>query len=271
LILRIIKLCISILFLGIQTLTILIFGNKTNLFQPSWIVLMYHSVRSGSKNRFSNQMKYLLKKGTPVSAEIEEPMNPGERYISVTFDDGYESVIENAFPVLKKFQIPTTMFIPSSCLGKKPDWVTEDYKEFRDEQVITEKQLKKITKLDFVTIGSHGATHCKLAGLEEERAKEEIVEAKKVLEQIIQKEVNLFSVPFGSYDKKTIQIAKSIGFKNFFLNIPIFPAANPDDFLIGRIDIDCEDWFIEYHLKMIGAYQWLPIASKLKRRLCKIL
>lgn len=53
-----------------------------------------------------------------------------DRIAVVTFDDGYESVYLNAFPVLKELKIPATVFVATSYLdGKEPfffdDWGTD--------------------------------------------------------------------------------------------------------------------------------------------------
>ena len=39
-----------------------------------------------------------------------EPVPP--YVVVVTFDDGFESVYEHAWPVLREFRIPATIFVP---------------------------------------------------------------------------------------------------------------------------------------------------------------
>ncbi len=36
---------------------------------------------------------------------------------------------------------------------------------------------------------------------------------------------------------------------------------------MGRVRVDPTDWPLEFHLKLMGAYRWLPMAIALKRRL----
>jgi hypothetical protein len=41
----------------------------------------------------------------------------------------------------------------------------------------------------------------------------------------------------------------------------------PDEFVTGRIDVQPTDWQIEFRLKVLGAYRWLPHAFAVKRAL----
>lgn len=93
-------------------------------------ILMYHRVSNVNqgdglhmgfeigvtKDNFNAQMKYIKEKMNPVPlSDIVKYISIGntipERTVAVTFDDGYEDNYINAYPILKKYSIPATVFI----------------------------------------------------------------------------------------------------------------------------------------------------------------
>src|SRR5690349_7228733 len=90
------------------------------------VVLMYHGIPAQFRAHFAQQMDLLLRIAVPIRAG--DPKLPDERgnYVAVTFDDGLQSTIDNALPVLKDRQIPATLFIVTEALGREPEW--EHYK-----------------------------------------------------------------------------------------------------------------------------------------------
>jgi peptidoglycan/xylan/chitin deacetylase (PgdA/CDA1 family) len=97
---------------------------------PGAIILMYHRVFNPvsdpfemcvSPVLFKQQMEYIRRKFVPMrlldlAAGMESGKLP-QRAVVVTFDDGYIDNIEIAYPILKQFDIPATVFIPSDFIG----------------------------------------------------------------------------------------------------------------------------------------------------------
>ena len=81
---------------------------------------------------FARQMAYLHWLGYKVIA-LEEALNGlfgggtlPDRSVVLTFDDGYENFNEYAFPVLKRYGFPATVFLVSGLLGDKARWLEAD-------------------------------------------------------------------------------------------------------------------------------------------------
>jgi peptidoglycan/xylan/chitin deacetylase (PgdA/CDA1 family) len=261
---RLIKLIISIFFyIGYNIVTVFLkIINKP--LPASYVVLTYHSVKDSQVDRFKRHMDEILKKGFPVSLDFSNFSDINKHYIAITFDDGYQSVVRNALPIMKKRKIPALLFITTAYLGKKPGWINNPNHENANEILISEQVLKEISE-EYVSIGSHSVTHTDLATISKNKVLDEFINSKKTLEKIINKNVNYFSFPFDSFNNELIELSKQAGYKKIYIDIPIFPSLVNNSYLNGRIDISLNDWFIEYRLKMLGAYQWLPIAIYIKQ------
>ena len=98
-------------------------------------ILVYHRVTDdgdgfGSATTvagFERQMRYIRRHFHPMSltdllAAAERREIPS-RAIAVTFDDGYEDVFARAFPVLRRHEIPVTVYLATDYIDRgRPMW-----------------------------------------------------------------------------------------------------------------------------------------------------
>lgn len=232
------------------------------------VILYYHVVPEGQRTLFVRQMDRLQRLCKPVSLEQLDQLENGFRHVAVTFDDGFCSVIQNAIPELEARHIPTTIFVPSGWLGKSPSWIDVEEDLKAQEVVLDVRQLSQLNRHPLVAIGSHCITHPDLCRLAEPEAREEIFGSKSQLEKLLQKEVCLFSFPFGAYADRHVAWAREAGYHRVFTTSPeLFKRHDGQPYVVGRVKADPTDWFLEFQLKILGAYRWLPMASWCKHRL----
>ena len=112
----------------------------------------------------------------------------------ITLDDGYTDNFTTAFPILKKYSIPATVFAVASLIG------TEGY--------LTKAQILEMSDSGLVSIQSHGYSHTRLDELDSETLAFELEQAKNIIESITGKPVTALSYPEGSYNKAVIQAAE---------------------------------------------------------------
>lgn len=248
---RLLKLSIALLY-GMGA----IFRKKETL-----IVLCYHEVTFQQKKPFIKQLNLLKNKTKTVFADAPFLEKNLMQRVAVTFDDGFANLLENAFPAMKERNIPATIFIPSICLGKNPAWLKETTHENKSELLMSEQQLKEISNQ--ILIGSHSLSHADLTDKNTDIAFE-LVESKKHLERLLNSKVELLAFPYGRSNEKVRNIAKQVGFKRVFNADPILEET---DFFMGRVDVSPNDWEIEFRLKILGAYAWLPKAIELKKKI----
>lgn len=231
------------------------------------VVLYYHCVQPEERNKFAQQMDDLLRWTKPISLDEPKPPNKGIHHSAVTFDDGLICIIENALPELIKRKIPSTIFVPTGYMGKKPSWVQYDTNRAQQDTVITDKQLKEISNHEMITIGSHCVTHSNLLWIDNESSKWEIFQSKNDLESILGFKIKLLSFPYGGHNATHIELAREAGYERIFTIIPKCIDPELNDFVVGRVRVDPSDWPIEYRLKLLGAYRWLPKVFFIKQKI----
>lgn len=182
----------------------------TNMFPEKGQILMLHWIEDAPINndkepyrisvfQFKTLLSYLKQKRTIKLSDWEKENN----FYAITIDDVPESFYYNAYPLLREFGIPFTIFINTTLLGK--------------EGYITEEQLILMSQCDLCTIGSHGVNHCEFAFLTPQKIKEEFYDSKKYLESIIGREVTLFAFPYGTY--------YACGYRNKNLALDVYKYA----------------------------------------------
>jgi hypothetical protein len=171
---------------------------------------------------FRMQMCWLQKvawRAMSVGEALTYPPQPG---VVVTFDDGCETDLIAAAPVLKEKGYSATFYVTVGFLGK-PGFLCRD-------------QLRQLSALEF-EIGCHSMTHAYLNDLDSRGLHHEIVNAKSELEQILGKSVEHFSCPGGRYNRRVLQIARDAGYLSLTTSQrrSNSPATNP--FVLGRVTI----------------------------------
>jgi peptidoglycan/xylan/chitin deacetylase (PgdA/CDA1 family) len=234
-----------------------VFGIKPNSY---CVILNYHSIPSEERLNFARQMDAVLRHSIPIEIQTEALPAAGARYVGITFDDGFENFVSVALPELRRRNIPSTVFIILDALGNEfgtPELL---------EKVMSADQLRCIPQ-DLVTLGSHTLTHPFLPNLRQEEAVKELLESRIQLENIVNRSVTLFSFPFGGFTDELIRLSRQAGYARVFTTLPRLAFTDAEEFAVGRIRADTTDWPLEFHLKIAGAYRWLPWAFALKRRL----
>jgi len=241
----------------------MVLGKKT---RGTCVVLCYHSVPWDRVKRFKHQMAILDRTAKSLPADFQGELQNGIRHAIVTFDDGYNSVIENALPVLKMYRIEATLFVSAARMGVYPDWISIPDHPDLNELTMSREVMKSIPR-DLIRFGSHGLTHASLTDVDEQVAEAEIVESKEILEKVINAPIRMLAFPYGFFNRRLVETARRAGYSRVFTVEPVLALATSDEFCSGRFEVCLDYWDIEFKLILLGAYRWLPAASRLKKRL----
>lgn len=126
--------------------------------------------------------------------------------IIVTFDDGYLSNYEIAYPILKDLEIPTTIFIVTDTVGAIGGAGKVNYSHF------TWEQAKEMQNSGIVDIQSHTNNHVKLGELANDKVNFELRKSKYLIEKKLGNTCDMIAYPYGSYSDSAIEASKKTGY-----------------------------------------------------------
>ena len=217
--------------------------------------MYYHGVAEVQREQFRQQMEWLTSKTKVVPlTEVASPSASGWR-TCITFDDALDSV-RGVIPILRDLGLPATLFVVSGNLGRKPQWEMPPGHADARESLMTPEQLQALPR-QLIQIGSHTVSHPNLVNLPGNEVWRELYASKRDLEDLLGDGLDTLSVPFGKYNRATLQIARAVGYKHVLTCEPEVLSAGSRPFEIGRSKVTPEDWAIEFSLKTAGAYRWL--------------
>ena len=212
------------------------------------IVLCYHRFEDRPKDSlaikpvdFEIQMQALKDKGiTVISMEDFLAWRRGERSIPekaaiISIDDGYLSGYKVAWPILKKFGYPFTMFIYTDYIkggpksgGQSIGW--DQLAEMRDAGVDIESHTV-----------SHSALNARKGKSDEQYLawlKAEIAGSKEILERNLGIQVKAFAYPYGLHNQSVRDVVKQAGYEAAFTVWGRRIAFGADPMTLGRYGIE---------------------------------
>lgn len=171
-------------------------------------------------SKFKRVLQFLKDNGyESISiSDLNEPSLLPKKPIIFTFDDSYESIYFNAFPIMKSFGYTGTLFIISGYENKLNLWdVNLGWLKFKHLSWI---QINEMKDYGF-ELGSHTVHHPDLTRIDSRNLYNELEYSKKDIEDNTGIEVKCLSFPFGRHNDKVVEISKKVGFEKgcgFWIN-----------------------------------------------------
>jgi len=187
-------------------------------------------------SKFRKQMETLRQLGiTVISMDDFIAWKKGEKSIPeqsalITFDDGWRSVYTDAFPILKEFGYPFTLFL---------------YKNYVDGggKAMTIPMIQEMIKAG-ATIGSHSVSHPYPLTVKAQRKKspdaydaflrKEMGESKRFLESKLKVKVQGYCYPGGFHTEEMMPIAKEFGYTQSYTVLPGKVKRSTPDEIVPR-------------------------------------
>lgn len=179
-------------------------------------VLMYHRFGENKypttnikMDQFSDHIKELIKTKYNV-IKIQDGLNAiqnislvKDRSVIITIDDAYSSVFNNAWPILKKYGLPFTLFVSTDVIDNK----TPGYMSWEEIRILRDNG---------VTIGSQTKSHPHMHNLSENQIVKELEFSNSRFVQEIGSKPEIFAYPYGEYNLNVVKKIKINGFKAAF-------------------------------------------------------
>ncbi len=153
-----------------------------------------------------------------------------KKMVHFSFDDGW-STNKALIPIIEKYNVPITIFVPVEPLESgnfwwnyvyakyKNDQVVEEFKTYSEEkfnseiaeikkeinlgrEAVTFEELKEMSKHPLINIQSHTYNHPILTNVNDKQLDFELSESKRFIGELLEKEIDTFSYPNGSFGQR---------------------------------------------------------------------
>ena len=193
-------------------------------------ILCYH--RFGTKTSklnvtpaaFEQQMEWLARNGYTVVtlARLARFLEGKEalpaKSVAITIDDGYRSSYEIAYPILRKYGFPATVFLYTDFVGAS--------------DAMTWAQMKDMTSSGLVTIQPHSKSHANLTqrlpnetdARYRDRIRREVDAPVTVIKERLSEPIFAFAYPYGDVNEYVVDllVKDSVG-----QGVTVTPGGNP--------------------------------------------
>ncbi len=173
---------------------------------------------------FEQQMEFLARNGyTVIPLERLQRFLAGKealpaKSVAITIDDGYRSTFEIAYPVLKKFGFPATVFLYTDFVGAS--------------DAMTWAQMKTMTGSDLITLQPHSKSHAnltlRLPGESEaryrERIRREVLAPVGVIKERLGEPTLTYAYPYGDVNEYVVDLLVKDGIAQ---GVTVTPGGNP--------------------------------------------
>jgi peptidoglycan/xylan/chitin deacetylase (PgdA/CDA1 family) len=163
---------------------------------------------------FESQMRFLARwrKVIPLEAAVTRNDHGGRPAVAVTFDDGYQSVMEHAAPVLNRFSIPATVFVPTKWIGLHNTW---DPPYACPLDILGADELLEIEKMG-IRVESHGHAHIDYESSSTEEVRRDVRQSLEQLTEILGRRPGFLAYPFGRSSPEARRIVAEEGLSAAF-------------------------------------------------------
>lgn len=179
----------------------------------SCVVLMYHHFSNStpkstsiSPKLFEQHLQYFQDNDFKV-LKLEtmlEHLDKGlpNKCVVLTADDAYKSIAENAYPLLKKYQMPLSVFVSTDAVDKK-------YKA-----MMTWQQMRDIQG-EIMQFYNHTKTHKHLLELDKTQVKTQITYVQNRLKQELGVKAKILAYPYGEASLQILKQVEGLGYVVF--------------------------------------------------------
>lgn len=245
-------------------------------------ILMYHRVTENipgvprptwnvTPAGFREQLTGLLRRGYEawplrrvLQYQDENRYIPRKTFV-VTFDDCYENVYLNAWPIMRELKVPATLFLATAYLDSPKPFPSDDWSAAGKPGIpaeawrpITTAQCREMQHSGLIELGAHTHTHADFRG-QRERFAADLIRCQKELKHRFGIKQATFAFPYGTKalgfsGGELAEVAKEVGLLCSLTTEPELVAPGNDPFDWGRFNAEAEDTSAHLAAKINGWY-----------------
>lgn len=221
---------------------------------------MYHGIDTVEPERdranlfvspaaFAAQVQFLKRRGYEFLTEGDylswlggAPLR--RRAVLLTFDDGYDSVLTEAAPILQAAGVPAVCYVCPGMLGRSSLWMAGA----PDHQLMSAEEVRRLPELG-ITVGGHGHDHTAMDSVAPAELALHTSQARLRLQELMGHQPRTFAYPYGAHDESARQAVRAAGFAAAFA---VYDGRG--QWALPRVDVNSLDTPRTFALKLSPAY-----------------
>lgn len=217
-------------------------------------VIYYHDIVAGEGNgaqqtnveMFKKQMEYIAEKGykTITFDDIEngEDISFKDKYVLITFDDGWRSNYSEIFDFMKEKNIKYNIFLAVGEISNNPDYLTWE-------------QIREMHNSGLVGFGAHTYSHVSMKDIGEIDIQKEIDEANEKIFEEVGVYPSDFCYPYGQFTEySNTFLLENTKYKRIYTSEHDFSYSVGEKIVFGRSSINSAESFKTFVNKLNGKY-----------------
>jgi peptidoglycan/xylan/chitin deacetylase (PgdA/CDA1 family) len=186
---------------------------------------------------------------------------------TITFDDGYAGVYENAFPILTRYGFTAAVYLTSDALAESRNCLSSaDLGLVPGLRMLSWPQVRELQRHGFI-IGSHLSSHCDLSRLSQAEADRQLKSSKQTIEDRLGEPCYDLAYPFGRFSRANLASVAGSGYKTAVTTRQKPLPGRVDPLRIPRFDV-CSDFDLaDFRALLDGDFDYLAIAQTLRNSL----
>jgi peptidoglycan/xylan/chitin deacetylase (PgdA/CDA1 family) len=240
-------------------------------------IMFYHSVHPSTSQSlrpeaFHEQLRWLRQHGFRdllVSELTDERIHGLDRWVALTFDDGYRDNYEHALPILQQHGFRATFCVVADMIASTPQDSDDGSMLYPSRPMLTDADLVALTEAG-MEVASHGWSHRQATEILKNDGRQalldDLTKSKAKLEAIIDRPVTSYAYPsgqLGARSQLTNRLVRQAGYTHALSTLWGRIDSPNSTFELPRCGFAWYDDFDEFRSRILGKRDWRYVWTRL--------
>ena len=203
------------------------------------LIITFHSLDNSGNilsyptELFHQLLESLSESNIPILSLEQLLLDSTPRGVSLTFDDGMQSLYYSLLPLMRSHQFPAHLFLTTASVGRNNMWSSQP-KQAALYDMLTWQQLEDMQTAGLL-IDAHSHSHHYLTSLDRQQLVDECCQCNEIIENRLGQRPRYFAYPYGDYNGPVSEYVKTL-YKACVTTKLSYLSPMSDVHLLPRVD-----------------------------------